>query len=238
MSLSSPEPLQPQHQLRDFDCGKPALNDWLHRHARQAQGSGSAKTFVVADAGRVAGYFSLTVGQIDTLEAPERIRKGMGQYPVPVVGAVILARLAVAQQDQGRGIGVGLLQDAIRRTTLIAEHAGIRAMLTHPIDQDAAKFYARFGFVASPLREQQLLLLLKDARRWVGSAVTQINDPPVDLKVAVDQPDHGSKLALEPPVSAISGMCRRLNTDVPAKMPCGPVPTIARIKYKRNFVFI
>lgn len=165
MTFSSPESLKPQHQLEDFDCGKAALNDWLCRHARQAQGSGSAKTFVVADAARVAGYFSLTVGQIDILEAPERIRKGMGHYPVPVV---ILARLAVALQDQGRGIGVGLLQDAIRRTTLIAEHAGIRAMLTHPIDEDAARFYTRFGFVASPLREQQLLLLLKDARRWVA----------------------------------------------------------------------
>ena len=134
------------------------------RHARQAQGSGSAKTFVVTDDERVAGYFSLTVGQIDTLDAPERIRKGMGQYPVPVV---ILARLAVSEQDQGRGIGVGLLQDAVRRTMLIAEQAGIRAMLTHPIDEDAARFYDRFGFIASPLREQQLLLLLEDARRWV-----------------------------------------------------------------------
>jgi GNAT superfamily N-acetyltransferase len=165
VTLRAPEPLAPQHLLEGFDCGKPALNDWLLRHARQAQGSGSAKTFVVADDDeRVAGYFSLTVGQVDTLEAPERIRKGMGQYPVPVV---ILARLAVSQQDQGRGIGFGLLQDAIRRTTVIAEQAGIRAMLTHPIDDDAAKFYTRFGFIASPLREQQLLLLPKDARRWV-----------------------------------------------------------------------
>ena len=217
MSLSGPEPLQPQHQLEDFDCGKPALNDWLHRHARQAQGSGSGKTFVVTDTGRVAGYVSLTVGQIDTLETPERIRKGIGQYPVPVV---ILARLAVAQQDQGRGIGVGLLQDAIRRTTLIAEHAGIRAMLTHPIDQYAAKFYARFGFVASPLREQQLLLLLKDARRWVGSAVTQINEPPIDLETAVDRPDHASKLAPQRPVSAIRGVCPGINTDVPNDAEC------------------
>ena len=164
MSLHGPEPLGPQHRLEGFDCGKPALNDWLLRHARQAQGSGSAKTFVVVDDDRVAGYFSLTVGQIDTLDAPERIRKGMGQYPLPVV---ILARLAVSTTDQGRGIGVGLLQDAIRRTMLIAEHAGIRAMLTHPIDEDAMRFYTRFGFIASPLREQQLLLLLKDARRWV-----------------------------------------------------------------------
>ena len=164
MSLHGPEPLGPQHRLEGFDCGKPTLNDWLLRHARQAQGSGSAKTFVVVDDDRVAGYFSLTVGQIDTLDAPERIRKGMGQYPLPVV---ILARLAVSTTDQGRGIGVGLLQDAIRRTMLIAEHAGIRAMLTHPIDEDATRFYTRFGFIASPLREQQLLLLLKDARRWV-----------------------------------------------------------------------
>ena len=165
MSLRGPEPLRPQHRLEGFDCGKPALTDWLLRYARQAQGSGSAKTFVVADDDRVAGYFSLTVGQIDTLDAPERIRKGMGQYPLPVV---ILARLAVSVEDQGRGIGFGLLQDAIRRTMLIADQAGIRAMLTHPIDEEAARFYTRFGFVASPLREQQLLLLLKDARRWVS----------------------------------------------------------------------
>lgn len=165
MTLRAPEPLNAQHRLEGFDCGKPALNEWLLRHARQAQGSGSAKTFVVSEDGvRVAGYFSLTVGQVDTLDAPERIRKGMGQYPLPVV---ILARLAVSVADQGRGVGLGLLQDAIRRTMLIAEQAGIRAILTHPIDEEAAKFHARFGFIVSPLREQQLLLLLKGARRWV-----------------------------------------------------------------------
>ena len=165
MILRAPEPLAPPHQLDGFDCGKPALNDWLLRHARQAQTSGSARTFVVAeDDQRVAGYFSLTVGQVDTLEAPERMRQGMGQYPLPVV---ILARMAVSARDQGRGIGLGMLQDAITRTLLIAEQAGIRAMLTHPIDEEAARFYTRFGFVASPLREQQLLLLLKDAKKLI-----------------------------------------------------------------------
>lgn len=165
MTLLAPEPLVAQHRLEGFDCGKPALNDWLMRHALQAQGSGSAKTFVVAENdGNVAGYFSLTVGQVDTLGVPERIRKGMGRYPLPVV---ILARLAVSKDQQGMGIGFGLLQDAIRRTVLISEQAGIRAMLTHPIDEEAARFYTRFGFIASPIRKQQMLLLLKDARRWV-----------------------------------------------------------------------
>jgi GNAT superfamily N-acetyltransferase len=164
VSLSSPEPLASGHKLENFDCGRPSLNEWLLHHARQAQASGSAKTFVAVDDYRVAGYFSLTVGQVDILDAPERFRKGMGQYPLPVV---ILARLAVCKQDHGRGIGFGLLQDAIRRTFLIAEQAGIRAMLTHPIDEEATRFYNRFGFSASPLRERQLLLLLKDAWRWV-----------------------------------------------------------------------
>lgn len=70
----------------------------------------------------------------------------MGQYPIPVV---ILTRLAVARRDQGRGIGLAMLRDAIRRTLAIAEQAGIRALLTHPLDDQAAGFYERFGFVRS-----------------------------------------------------------------------------------------
>lgn len=168
MALSAPKSLDASHQLDGFDCGKSALNDWLTRHARQAQASGSAKTYVVAEDERIAGYFSLTVGQIDTLEAPDRARKGMGNYPIPVV---ILARLAVSLSHQGRGIGIGMLQEAIRRTLAISDQAGVRAVLTHPIDEEAAQFYLRFGFESSPVREQQLLLLLKDARRLIASPV-------------------------------------------------------------------
>lgn len=163
MSLSAPLPLDANHLLEGFDCGRPALNDWLLRYARQAQGGGSARTFVVCDGNRAAGYFSLTVGQIDTLEAPERVRRGMGQYPIP---AVILARLAVDRTYQGQGVGLGMLQDAIRRPITIAEQAGIRALLTHPVDAEAAAFYRRFGFEPTPVRERQLILLLKDARRF------------------------------------------------------------------------
>jgi GNAT superfamily N-acetyltransferase len=165
MAVGAPQPLDAAHLLDAFDCGNPALNEWLVRYARQAHASGSARTYVVVDGQRIAGYFSLAVGQIDSVEAPDRVRKGMGNYPIPVV---ILARLAVAMVDQGRGLGVGLLQDAIRRTLMVTDQAGVRALLTHPIDDAAARFYLRFGFEASPAREQQLILLLKDARRLFG----------------------------------------------------------------------
>lgn len=162
----APQALDAKHAVTEFDCGKPALSDWLVRHALQAQASGSARTFVVMDDDcRVVGYFSLAVGQADALEVPDRIRKGRGRFPIPVV---ILARLAVSQQTQGQGIGVGMLQVAIRRTLVVADQAGVRALLTHPIDDEASRFYQRFGFEPSPMREQQLLLLLKDARRLLS----------------------------------------------------------------------
>jgi GNAT superfamily N-acetyltransferase len=89
----------------------------------------------------------------------------MGRYPIPVV---VLTRLAVAQADQGQGVGVGMLQDAIARTVVVAEQAGVRALLVHPIDDAADQFYRRFGFETSPIRERQLLLLLKDARKLLA----------------------------------------------------------------------
>jgi len=161
----APQALNAEHHLDDFDCGKAALNDWLVRYAMQAQSSGSARTCVVVEGTRVVAYFSLAVGQADAMEVPDRIRKGMGRYPIPVV---ILARLAVSLQDQGKGIGIGMLQEAIRRTIGIADQAGVRALLTHPIDEEASRFYRRFGFESSPIREQQLLLLLKDARKLLS----------------------------------------------------------------------
>ncbi len=168
MPMCAPRLLAATHKLAEFDCGQAELNDWLQNIARQAHGSGSAKTFVVVGAQEnVIGYYSLAVGNVANLYVPERIRKGMGRHPVPVM---LLARLAVSVLHQGRGIGTGLLKDAIRRTLLASEHAGIRAMLVHPIDDDAAHFYASHGFEASPMRAQQMLLLLKDAKRLLSGA--------------------------------------------------------------------
>lgn len=162
--LQAPQALTRQHVMSGFDCGKTPLNDWLAKYSLQAQSSGSAKTFVVCDGLSIVGYFSLTIGQIDTTVTPDRVRQGMGQYPVPVV---LLGRLAVDQRYVGQGIGTGLLMDAIKRAFLIAEQAGVRAMITHPLDEEAARFYQRFGFIPSPAGKNLLILLLKDARKFI-----------------------------------------------------------------------
>jgi hypothetical protein len=79
-----PEPLAVDHRLQGFDCGRPTLNHWLLHHARQAQTSGSARTFVVADEeNRVAGYFSLTVGQVDTVRPQSASVREWGDFRCP-----------------------------------------------------------------------------------------------------------------------------------------------------------
>ena len=108
MSLGAPEPLGARHRIDTFDCGKPALNLWLARHARQAKTSGSAKTFVVSDEDCIGGYYSLTVGQVDTMDAPERVRQGMGQkgYPLNSLSHHPLCLTSTAQHKGMRITGV------------------------------------------------------------------------------------------------------------------------------------
>lgn len=170
MSLSAPlhrpEPIGVHHQVGGFDCGAPALNEFLIRHALPNHQSGSAKTFVTTtNAGVVAGYYSLAASQVLSADAPSRLQKGVARHPIPVV---LLARLALDRAWQGKGLGPGLLKDAILRVLGAAEGVGIRALLVHAKDENAKAFYQHFDFEPLPGYPLHLVLLLKDARKIVS----------------------------------------------------------------------
>ncbi len=140
------EKLRRDHAVEGFDCGKPALNRFLERHALQSQQAGSATTYVALHDDEVVGFYSLSVGQVDYADAPDRLTKGLARHPVPVM---LLARMAVASGHQGRKLGAGLLKDAMLRTLQASEIAGIRGFVVHAKDE-ARAFYERFDFIASP----------------------------------------------------------------------------------------
>lgn len=144
-----------------FDCGQPALNQFLQRHALQSQQAQGAQTYVCCDAERVVGFYSLTVGSVDHRIAPERVAKGLARHPVPVM---ILARLAVDRSLQGKGLGAALLKDALLRTLQAADIAGIRAVLVHAKDETAQRWYRNFDFQPSPTDPYHLFLLIKDLK--------------------------------------------------------------------------
>lgn len=164
--LSFIERLAANHNIALFDCGKPALDDWLKRFALTNQQSDAARTYVARRGGRVVGYYSLSAGAVRREESPARIAKGLARHPI---GVVLLARLAVDRQEQGRGLGLILLVDALSRALVAAESIGARAVLVHAIDDEAASFYRKYGFEPSPLDSRQLLLLMKDLRATVDS---------------------------------------------------------------------
>ena len=120
-----------------------------------------SQTYVAATEADIAGYYTLVVGHVTRDEAPERLAKGLPRHPVPVI---ILARLAVDQSWQGKGLGAALVVDAMRRVLQAADIAGVRAMVVQAKDETAQQFYEHLGFVRFPEKPLTLYRLLKDIR--------------------------------------------------------------------------
>ncbi len=163
--LGTIEKLRQEHELDGFDCGQEDLNRFLKRQAWASQQANSAQTYVLADGLTVRGYYSLAAGSIAYEAGPERVRKGQARHPIPVI---LLARLAVDQSLQGKGVGAGLLKDALFRTAGAAETIGARALLIHARDERARGFYEQFGFEPSPSDPLHLLLVMKDLKARIS----------------------------------------------------------------------
>lgn len=161
MTLQPPQPIQPDHDLSNFNCGRPNLDDWLRKRAIKNEAAGASRTYVVCENGEVRAYYCLATGSVEAEQAPGRVRRNMPD-PIPVM---VIGRLAVDARMQGSGIGRGLLKDAVLRTLKVAEIAGIRAILVHALDEEAADFYRRYDFLDSPIDPLVLMLPLDTARR-------------------------------------------------------------------------
>lgn len=160
------EKLQRVHAVESFDCNREALNRFLIRCALQNQQAGASQTYIALREAEVVGDYTLVVGQVEYDEAPERLTKGLARHPVPIM---LLARLAVAASWQGKGLGSGLLKDAMVRTVQAADIAGIRAFAVHAKDDEAKAFYERFDFLSSPSDPYHLFRLMKDVRAKLAS---------------------------------------------------------------------
>ena len=188
--IQPPEPLTVEHALGGFDSGVASLDDWLRRRALQNQASGASRTFVVCDlsapsrlrrdpptgdarpasggrapdAGQVVAYYALAASAVAPDAAPGRFRRNMPD-PIPVV---VLARLVIARDRQGRGLGRALFQDAANRVIHAADTIGIRGLLVHAISEEAKAFYVRLGLAPSPLEPMTLMTTVADLKAALG----------------------------------------------------------------------
>lgn len=162
------EKLERTHAIDSFDCSREELNRFLVRYALQNRQAGASQTYLAVSDGEVVGYYTLVLGLVDYDEAPDRLKKGLARHPVPIM---LLARLAIAKSWQGKGLGSGLLKDAMLRTLQAADIAGIRALAVHAKDNEAKAFYERFDFQASPSDPFHLYRLMKDVRALLAREI-------------------------------------------------------------------
>lgn len=142
-----------RHDRGAFSCGKQQLDEYLKRAARKAQQTDTGRTWVAIDRDAapddngkrpVLGYYTVSMCSVDLTVLPEGRRSGL---PRPQVPAALLGRLAVDQSAQGGGLGRALLIDALRRIANAAEDVAAHAVVLHAIDEDAKRFYERYGFL-------------------------------------------------------------------------------------------
>ncbi|MGH6840181.1 MAG: GNAT family N-acetyltransferase [Methylocella sp.] len=152
--LSAPAPLTADHDLSNFDCGEPVLNDWL-RHRAMRNESRFSRTYVAYDENRVVAYFCISAGAVERAAAPGKVRRNAPDtIPVSVIG-----RLAVSRDYAGHGLGADILSDALRRVAIASQSIGIGAALVHAKDDQAKRFYmACAEFIEYPADSRTLFL--------------------------------------------------------------------------------
>jgi GNAT superfamily N-acetyltransferase len=126
-----------------FRCGDPEYDLFLQRYAVQNQDRlFVGTTYVACDASRVVGYVTIAVGQLDRDDIPSGTRGTLPRYPLPVVR---LARLAVTEAVQGRGLGGRLAAHAFAVALQVPAAGGCVGVVVDALPSRVS-FYAELGF--------------------------------------------------------------------------------------------
>lgn len=152
------EPLTADHRLGGFDSGEPELDEWLMRRVWRNQLAGFSRTYVTTDGHRVVGYHAVSAFTVLRADATGRARRqAPGQIP-----AILVGRLAVDRQAQGRGVGAGLLRYAMELTVAASDTIGVRMLVVTALHPGAAAFYERYGLSRSPTNPLDLMITVAD----------------------------------------------------------------------------
>ena len=151
------EPLGKRHERAAFSCGLPELDRYLARRAGQDVRRRIARVFVctAGETDAVLGFYTLSALSIDLASLPGQLSRKLPRHPVP---CALIGRLAVDRSAHGRGLGRMLLADAVRRTVAAGESVAMHALVVDAANDDAKRFYEKFGFM--PLTDDPTRLFL------------------------------------------------------------------------------
>lgn len=157
-------PLDPSiHDRQGFECGVPALDEYLHRFAEQHRRRGISSVYVLTESARperILGYYTLSAAEVDGQRLTDAERKKLPRYPVPCFR---MGRLACRTDQRGSGLGKLLLGCAVDRCLKARQQVAAYALVVDAKDDVAKAFYVHFGFKA--LQDAPLTLYLPLGRQ-------------------------------------------------------------------------
>lgn len=154
--LLGPILLAEQHKVDHFRCGSEPLDEWIKTRARANQALGASRTWVVVDGQVVVAYYASASAAIIREAAPKAMRRNQPE----ILPALLLSRLAVHIDYQGRGLASALLKHFMLKAFEVSERVGVKVVLVHAKEDGVRGFYEKYGFSQSPLDPLTLLLLL------------------------------------------------------------------------------
>jgi ribosomal protein S18 acetylase RimI-like enzyme len=176
------EPLESYHYRTDFICENEQLDRYFHTAVTQDKKRNIAIPYVIFDRERqkVIGYYTLSISGVDLEQLPQSIAKKLPKYPI--VGAILIGRLAVDSNYKGYGWGKLLIMDALYRSLGVSQTTGCFAVIVDAIDNEAVKFYQRFEFQIFPNQPYKLF-------RTMANIAQAFSDPTKDLRSAPPIPE-------------------------------------------------
>jgi GNAT superfamily N-acetyltransferase len=152
-------PLDPAvHDREGFECGVPALDEYIRRFAEQHRRRGISSVFVLTNSARpeyILGYYTLSAAEVDAERLTEADRKKLPRYPVPCFR---MGRLACRADQQNRGLGKLLVGCAVDRCLKARQQVAAYALIVDAKDDSSSAFYVHFGF--KPFSEAKRTLYL------------------------------------------------------------------------------
>lgn len=163
--IAPPVPLSAQHDLTSFDCGKPALNEWLRKFALSNQATGFTRVMVACEGSRVVGFYGLAPTAVAPPLLSRKLRTGRTPDPVP---CILFGQLAVDVAFKGKGLGSALLRHALERCVAAADAIGGRAVIVRAVDAEAEAYWASCGFTPAKDDRSTLFRSLDDIAGWLS----------------------------------------------------------------------
>lgn len=154
--------------MRDhFSCGKPSLDNYIRNTVTKDVKSGVCTCFVIVDEQeRVTAFYTLSTDSIPIDDAPDDLKKRIHYPHIPVI---LLGRLAVHKEFLGQGYGKLLLVNALKKSLHVAkDKIGSMAVIVDPIDDEALKFYKKFGFTHLPDSGRMFMTMKKIEEAFDG----------------------------------------------------------------------